>query len=138
MARKRLTREVSREQTAQRLLNAARRLIASRGLSAVSVENIAAAAGYTRGAFYSNFNSKEDLFIELLRRDQQEARLELDALRDDSVPLEQVQRQFLDKIGRIYCSPEAFVTSVEARMLATRDPAFGQISTCCSNLCSMK
>jgi len=28
-----------------------------------------AAAGYTRGAFYSNFQSKEDLFLELLRRD---------------------------------------------------------------------
>jgi len=38
-------------------------------LSAASVEDIAEAAGYTRGAFYSNFSSKGDLFIELLRRD---------------------------------------------------------------------
>jgi len=40
-------------------------VIAKKGLEAASVENIAAAAGYTRGAFYSNFSSKDDLFIEL-------------------------------------------------------------------------
>src|SRR6201985_2583546 len=73
MTRKRLTREDSRDQTTQRLLEAAQRLIAKKGLSAASVEDIAEAAGYTRGAFYSNFGSKSDLFIELLRRDHQQA-----------------------------------------------------------------
>ena len=72
MSRKRLSRDDSREQTTQRLLEAAQKLIAKKGLDAASVENIAAAAGYTRGAFYSNFSSKDDLFIELLRRDHAE------------------------------------------------------------------
>ncbi len=67
MSRKRMTREDSRDQTTQRLLDAAQKLIAKKGLSAASVEDIAEAAGYTRGAFYSNFSSKGDLFIELLR-----------------------------------------------------------------------
>ena len=66
-----MTREDSRDQTTQHLLEAAQKLIAKKGLSAASVEDIAAAAGYTRGAFYSNFSSKGDLFIELLRRDHE-------------------------------------------------------------------
>ena len=77
MSRKRITREDSRDQTTQRLLDAAQKLIAKKGLNAASVEDIAEAAGYTRGAFYSNFNSKGDLFIELLRRDHAETHAEL-------------------------------------------------------------
>ena len=64
--RVRLSREESREQTQQRLLDAAQSVIAKKGLAGTSGEDIAAAAGYTRGAFYSNFRSKGDLFIELL------------------------------------------------------------------------
>ena len=67
---KRLSREDSRDRTTQRLLAAARKLIAKRGLSDTSLEDIAEGAGYTRGAFYSNFSSKGDLFIELLFRKQ--------------------------------------------------------------------
>ena len=44
-------------------------IIAKKGLNGASVEDIAAHAGYTRGAFHSNFRSKADLFIELLKRD---------------------------------------------------------------------
>src|ERR1700751_3480600 len=79
MSRKRLSREDSRDQTTQRLLEAAQKLIAKKGLSAASVEDIAEAAGYTRGAFYLNFTSKGDLFIELLRRDHLENHAELAA-----------------------------------------------------------
>src|ERR1700743_3553905 len=85
MVRKRLSREDSRDQTRQRLLDAAQRLIARKGLSAASVENITAAAGYTRGAFYSNFDSKDDLFIELLRRDHAQRHVQLGALQDHSL-----------------------------------------------------
>ena len=52
MKRIRLSREASREQTQRRLLDAAESVIARKGLAATSVEDIAAAAGYTRGAFY--------------------------------------------------------------------------------------
>jgi AcrR family transcriptional regulator len=38
-----------------------------RGFLGSSVEEIAAEAGFTRGAFYSNFSSKEELFAELLQ-----------------------------------------------------------------------
>jgi AcrR family transcriptional regulator len=63
---KRLTRKEKQAQTRERLLEAAERVFLRRGLKGSSVEEIAAEAGFTRGAFYSNFESKEELFVELL------------------------------------------------------------------------
>jgi AcrR family transcriptional regulator len=64
---KRLTRKERQAQTRERLLDAAERVFLRRGLQGSSVEEIAAEAGFTRGAFYSNFKSKEELFVELLQ-----------------------------------------------------------------------
>jgi AcrR family transcriptional regulator len=124
MSRKRLSRDDSREQTTQRLLDAAQKLIAKKGLEAASVENLAAAAGYTRGAFYSNFSSKDDLFIELLRRDHQKATAELTALRDTSLPVDHVQSRAREIYGQMYRDNESFMIWTEARMLAARDVRF--------------
>ncbi|MDB6045805.1 MAG: TetR/AcrR family transcriptional regulator [Gammaproteobacteria bacterium] len=124
MTRRRLTREDSREQTTQRLLDAAQKLIAKKGLTAASVEDIAAAAGYTRGAFYSNFSGKGDLFIELLRRDHQKNTAELDALRSDELPLEDIQVRTREMYARLYRDNESFLNWTEARMLAARDAKF--------------
>lgn len=57
-----------REATRQRLLDAAAQVFAEVGLAAASVEAVCERAGYTRGAFYSNFDSKEELFLELTRQ----------------------------------------------------------------------
>lgn len=64
--RTRLTRAQAREQTRQRLLDAAASVIARRGFTGASVEEIAETAGYSIGALYSNFDNKEHLFLELL------------------------------------------------------------------------
>jgi AcrR family transcriptional regulator len=50
------------------LLEAAARVFVERGFAGASVEAIANEAGYSRGAFYSNFESKEQLFAELLQQ----------------------------------------------------------------------
>jgi AcrR family transcriptional regulator len=63
----RITRAESRARTRQALLDAAGEVFAERGLHRTSVEAIAERAGFTRGAFYSNFSSKEELFAELLQ-----------------------------------------------------------------------
>jgi AcrR family transcriptional regulator len=57
-----------REATRQRLLDAAAQVFAEVGLDAASVEAVCERAGYTRGAFYSNFETKEELFLELAGR----------------------------------------------------------------------
>jgi len=56
----------SRENTRARLLDAAFEVFAEVGLDAASVEAICERAGFTRGAFYSNFESKDELFLELV------------------------------------------------------------------------
>ncbi len=64
----RLTREESRQQTRQSLLDAAARTFAERGFHGTSVDQIAEAAGFTKGAVYANFGSKDELFLTLLDR----------------------------------------------------------------------
>ena len=66
MPRQRLTRAERQAETRRQLLDAAARVFVKRGFTGSSVEEISAEAGYTRGAFYSNFRSKNDLFVELL------------------------------------------------------------------------
>jgi AcrR family transcriptional regulator len=124
MTRKRLTREESRDQTRQRLLDAAEKLIAKKGLAATSVEDIADAAGYTRGAFYSNFGGKNDLFIELLRRDHQQATDEMNALLSDDIPVDQLQSRTREMYSQLYRDNECFMNWTEARMAAARDAKF--------------
>lgn len=64
-----------REQTRARLLDAAHEVFAEVGMDAASVETICERAGFTRGAFYSNFESKEELFLALITQ-LAEAKLE--------------------------------------------------------------
>lgn len=66
MPGQRLTRAERQAQTRRELLDAAARVFVKRGFTGSSVEEISAEAGYTRGAFYSNFRSKNELFVELL------------------------------------------------------------------------
>src|SRR5437764_15482063 len=65
----RLTREQSRANTREKLLAAARSVFARSGFHGASVEEIASEAGFSTGALYSNFDSKEDLFLELMQRE---------------------------------------------------------------------
>lgn len=64
----RLSREESQIQTRERLIATATRLFAEKGYGGTSLRDIAEQAGYSQGAFYSNFDSKETLLLEMLRR----------------------------------------------------------------------
>ncbi len=56
----------TREETREKLFEAAAEVFEEHGIGAASIEMIAAAAGLTRGAFYSNFDDKDDLIIAML------------------------------------------------------------------------
>jgi AcrR family transcriptional regulator len=64
----RLSRAERREQTREELISAAEASFVSRGFHASSVDEVAERAGYTKGAVYSNFASKEDLFFAVYER----------------------------------------------------------------------
>jgi TetR/AcrR family transcriptional regulator, transcriptional repressor of aconitase len=63
---RRLTRSQSQARTRERLLQAAREAFLRDGFARTSVESIAEAAGLSKGAVYSNFEGKDELFLELL------------------------------------------------------------------------
>ena len=56
----------TRDDTCEKLFEAAARVFEEQGIGGASIEVIAAAAGLTRGAFYSNFKSKDELIIAML------------------------------------------------------------------------
>src|SRR6266536_4090056 len=96
----RLTRAQSRQRTREALVTAAMGLVARSGYAGASVDAIAAQAGYTVGALYANFGTKQELFLAVFERHCAE---ELAALREltattDSVAelLAAVTRRFTD------------------------------------------
>jgi AcrR family transcriptional regulator len=56
----------TRDDTREKLFEAAARVFEEQGIGGASIEAVAAAAGFTRGAFYSNFRSKDELIIAML------------------------------------------------------------------------
>jgi AcrR family transcriptional regulator len=64
----RMSRAERREQTRQELISAAEACFVGLGFHASSVDQVAERAGYTKGAVYSNFASKEDLFFAVYER----------------------------------------------------------------------
>lgn len=63
-----MTRGESKERTRGMLLDAAGEVFGRRGFNGASVEEVAEEAGFSKGAVYSNFGGKEDLFLALLDR----------------------------------------------------------------------
>lgn len=97
----------TRDATRQRLFEAAATVFEERGIGAASIEAIVEAAGFTRGAFYSNFATKDDLVIAMLE-DHVERSLQrnLDLLERHRDPadfvaaLRAVDRSQQDPLGR--------------------------------------
>jgi AcrR family transcriptional regulator len=68
-----LNRQQKKEQTQERLIHAAAKVFARRGYHGAGLSEIAAEAGYSTGAVYSNFSGKEELFLALADRKVEEA-----------------------------------------------------------------
>lgn len=125
-----------RQATRSRLLEAAADAFREEGLQGASVEAICTRAGFTRGAFYSNFESKEQLFLELLEREfaRRTAHLKTQAdtlepeLRERGLSLEP------DEVATFiveFFMPETdattwFVLETEFLLLAMRDPSIAR------------
>ena len=88
-----------RAQTQDRLLDAGIALFAEKGVLGASVEEICERAGFTRGAFYSNFDSKDELLIAAMERKGREI---LQAARQAtaSVPGQQIEPASADEVIR--------------------------------------
>jgi AcrR family transcriptional regulator len=124
MKPQRLTREQSKDQTRERLFEAAHAIFTEKGYVAATVEDITAAAGFTRGAFYSNFGSKGELLLELLQRDHEAMQAELQRIFDSGGTREQMETGALIYYSQYMRSHASFLLWVEAKLLASRDAEF--------------
>lgn len=110
--------------TRRKLISAAARIFARDGFEAARLEEIAAAAGYTRGALYANFKDKEDLFFALLEDWIGERVSELDELlrREASAPEEKL-RTLRGYYAQCAKDRRLVLLSLEFTLYAIRHPA---------------
>ena len=83
-----LTPDRRRQQTREHLLSAAAQVFAERGFHGATLDAVAAAAGFSKGAVYSNFKSKEDLFLSLLESSYAGDGVDPETLEASAVPPE--------------------------------------------------
>ena len=117
----RLTRTQQQAQTRERLLAAAERVVARCGYGGASIDLISAEAGYSKGAVYSNFESKEAVFLELLCRHMETNSSELATLMSlgaDSIL--GALTAWLESMSANDCT----MLSVELQLHAKRNPVF--------------
>jgi AcrR family transcriptional regulator len=112
--------------TRARLIQSAEKVFARDGFEAAKLEDIAKDAGYTRGAVYANFDSKEDLFLALLEREisSRAAVLarEMDKVHEPEAKLRVMREFFVNKtMDRRWC-----LLSLEFKLFAVRHPEVKQ------------
>ena len=115
----------TRDVTCEKLFEAAARVFEEQGIGGASIEAIAAAAGFTRGAFYSNFKSKDELIIAMLEDHvEQSIRRNFDLLSRHKNPvdfidaLKTMDRSQQDPLGRsplLHMEMILFVARAEKR-----------------------
>ena len=120
-----------RRKTRDRLIDAAYEVFAETGVHAASVEMISERAGFTRGAFYSNFATKEELFFALAER---ENRIRFEGLQEgvdailpelDRTPLtEATLGEVVTRFLEIQSDDTRWcIVQAEFKLLAMRDPS---------------
>jgi AcrR family transcriptional regulator len=117
----RLNRKQQAEANQQRLLDAALDVFTARGFHGATLEQIAAAAGFTTGVVYSRFASKADLFLALLER----------TIEQRVADLQRLDRAQVGEVGtavarawwsQVRKRPEWMLVVIEFRVHAARDP----------------
>ncbi len=124
----RLTRDERRAKTRERLLDAAADVFNRLGYHGASLEAVAEAAGYTKGAVYSNFASKAELFAALAERRGASANPEPTWQAFLEMPI----GDFIDGMGEMLRSQAARdetwdVLTIELWLAAMRDPSLRSV-----------
>jgi AcrR family transcriptional regulator len=113
------------------MLDAARSVLAAEGIQGASVERICDEAGFTRGAFYSNFSSKDDLVLALFRRERERM---MELLREAADPESYAGMDPVEAVGVIIdrfvlLQPpdrEWYLVHAEFELRGVRDDAVGR------------
>jgi AcrR family transcriptional regulator len=123
----RLNREESQARTRNLLIEAARAEIIKKGFAQASVRDIADVAGFSQGAFYSNFPDKEAILLELVRRHQTEERAKIETVLNQASSEPAKVMAGLEKLTATANSDPGFaVLAIELQLQALRSPTFAQ------------
>jgi AcrR family transcriptional regulator len=123
----RLSREESQARTRNLLIEAARSEIVKKGFALASVRDIADAAGFSQGAFYSNFPDKEAILLELVQRHQSEERARIEAALNQAQGNAGAAMTGIEKWAATVNSDPGFaVLAIELQLQALRSPSFAQ------------
>ncbi|CAG6958299.1 TetR/AcrR family transcriptional regulator [Mycobacterium avium subsp. paratuberculosis] len=114
----------TRGEVRDRILDAAAKVFAAEGFAGATIDAIGQAAGFTKGAVYSNFESKDELFLALLDREfelrGQQIAIALDrSAGDTTAAAREVSRSVLDSVRD---HSDYYVLLVEYWLRAQRDP----------------
>ena len=115
----RLSRAEKKRQTRQALLAAARVVVARRGMQAATHEEIAAEAGLTIGAIYSNFDGKADLMAALMDEVAAKGSVVLEDAPSIALCLEALGRRIVRQVDE---APQDVDLQLEFQLFATRAP----------------
>lgn len=116
-------RRPKKEEIRRRLIQAATKIFAAKGLERATLEEISEAAGFSKGAVYSNFESKDELFIALIEEKVDERLRTLDAVLSEK---KEIGEKVKDS-GKLLWSlclmdPEWQILFIEYWIRAARDP----------------
>src|SRR3984893_4885824 len=123
----RLNREESQARPRKLLIEAARNEIVRKGFAQASVRDIADAAGFSQGAFYSNFPDKEAILLELVQRHQSEERAKIEAALNHAQGDAAKAMAGIEKwAASINLDSASAILAIELQLQALRSPAFAQ------------
>jgi AcrR family transcriptional regulator len=121
----RLTRKEKQAKTRSCLLEAAGKVFSRRGLQQASIDEVAEEAGFTKGAFYANFKSKEELFLAMLDDRFAERLEQIDrVVTGDVEPEDQARQAGVDFARYVTADPEWQRLFFEFAAHAGRSPEF--------------
>jgi AcrR family transcriptional regulator len=124
--KKRLGREESQQVTRDKLFDTATDLMIKKGFHAASVNTISEEAGYSKGAFFSNFSSKSELLLQLTQRFK---RVEIDRLGSTlaaGYTAEQLTQGLNAYIDTLKNNTNCAILDAEMQLIALRDEEFAK------------
>jgi AcrR family transcriptional regulator len=122
-----ISRDEKQIQTRNQLIEAGFHLISEQGYSAVSIRNISKYAGYTQGAFYSNFEHKEDFLLTLLKIQFEQENQQLQKMITQANLAKPDLKAALEQwLIDFFQHDEWLKISIELQLYAARDPVFSK------------
>ncbi len=108
--------------TREQLVDAARGIFARDGFELARLEDIAAAAGKTRGAFYAHFRDKEDVFFAIFEEDMERDQAEIRRGLSTASSREERIEVLVQHLAELLKDPRRMLLNLEFKMYAIRRP----------------